>query len=185
MKHTPIKVHNAPICFNSSDTVLAYSTRSSSRVSPSLHFAKIYSPKSRHTHSKSKQLEEIKKVPSLPPEPCLYFQPWVTCSYLKSFNRSQSMCSLPYIPNISDSKNVEPKYQSNLYQSIKMRYTGFFPSSPNKSSSKNTSTRMLKAPLNLIVCSTHRAGKRLEIVENKSMILSSNIKSNRIAHNVL
>jgi hypothetical protein len=187
MKHTLIKIHNAPICFNSQDTVLAYSTRSSSRRSPTLHFAKIYSSKSRHTHNRSKQLEEIKKVPLLPPEPCLYFQPWVTCSYLKSFNRSQSMCNLPYIPNINDcSKNIEPKYQQpNFYQNVKMRYTGFFPSSPNKSTSKSTSTRMLKAPLNLIVCSTHRAGKRLEIVENRSMIQSSNIRSNRIAPNVL
>jgi hypothetical protein len=97
------------------------------------------------------------------------------------------MCNLPNIPNISEGlKNNEPKYQqSNFYQNIKMRYTGFFPSSPNKSTTKNTGMRMLKAPLNLIVCTTHRAGKRLEIVESKSMIQSSHIKSNRIASNVL
>jgi hypothetical protein len=192
MKLATLKMHNAKLCFSDQTVLPIFRSRSNSLKSPSLHFAKLFARKSEHQkhfqpseHNEDEHRNTDDKLPTLNPEPCLYFAPWVTCSFFKSNSCSRSpMSSVPMMPSVVGSTKYSDYYSKWLYQTMqadndpnnKKKYIGFFPSPINKSPSKNASPHSVRAVPNLIVRSTHLAGKRLEIVENQSIIKASSIR---------
>ena len=194
MKQTALKMNKAKLCFSEQTILPIFRSRSNSLKSATMHFAKFFAKKSNYqkrfqdnnTNEDAHQnIDE--KLPTLYPDPCLYFSPWVTCSFFKSNSCTRTtQSSVPNMPNLGSTKYSD-YYSKWLYQTMqvdndptnKKKYTGFFPSPTNKSTGKNTSPHNIRPPPNLIVRSTHLAGKRLDIVENKSIIKVSNIRGNK------
>jgi hypothetical protein len=195
MKQATLKMHNAKLCFSDQTVLPIFRSRSNSLKSPTMHFAKFFAKKSENQkHFQTNEYNEDGhkntdgKLPTLNPEPCLYFSPWVTCSFFKSNSCSRSPISnVPTMPSVAGGTRYSDYYSKWLYQTMqtdndpsnRKKYIGFFPSPINKSPSKNVSPHNIKAVPNLIVRSTHLGGKRLEVIENQSIIKASNIRGNK------